>query len=130
MYEVEFVSPCGKEGDCELLEDDLLSLELVKTGKDGPEYYRNGANVKVRLTLCKNKQTMQRNHDCAQYSTVRYSTVRYSTVWYSSVHNSIQYSTQFITLQYTIYYSTVQYTISTQFDHYTMCNVFSHYLQS
>ena len=39
------------DGDCSQLENDLLSLELVKAGKEGPEYYRNGANVKVMLTL-------------------------------------------------------------------------------
>ncbi|XP_023325982.1 complement receptor type 2 isoform X2 [Eurytemora carolleeae] len=37
----------AKDGDCSQLENDLLSLELVKAGKEGPEYYRNGANVKV-----------------------------------------------------------------------------------
>ena len=39
------------DGDCPQLENDLLSLELVKPGKEGPEYYRNGANVKVMLTI-------------------------------------------------------------------------------
>ena len=36
------------EGDCSPLEEDLLSLELIKAGKDGPDHFKNEANVKVR----------------------------------------------------------------------------------